>query len=209
MLVSDGLLGLGGNIVNIVMGHMGAAVVASNSICMVIERLFTVMIQGISNASSIITGNTIGSGQIDKARRQGETFYLLSMVLGLVPALLVFLFGPMTIGLYKLAPETVVVAREMMSAYAVVTLFQAVRSIMTKGVLRGGGGTKFLMKTDILFIWIVSILLGALAGLVFHWPAWATLLCLRADYIIKSVWCVSRLLSGKWIHEADDLRRSH
>jgi len=209
VLVSDGLLGLGGNIVSIVMGHMGAAVVASNSICMVIERLFTVMIQGISNASSIITGNTIGSGQVEKARRQGETFYLLSMVVGAIAALLVFVFGPMTIGLYNLEAETVVVAREMMNAYVLITFFQAIQSIMTKGVLRGGGDTKFLMMADILFMWIVSIPLGALAGLVFHWPAWATLLCLRADYIIKSVWCVSRLLSGKWIHEADDLRRSH
>ncbi len=68
-------------------------------------------------------------------------------------------------------------------------------------MLRGGGDTKFLMKADILFLWLASIPLGALVGLVFHGPAWLTMLCLRVDFVIKSVWCVSRLLSGKWIRE--------
>lgn len=48
VLVSDSLLGLGGNIVSVVLGHMGAAVVASNAICQVVDRLCTVVIQGVS-----------------------------------------------------------------------------------------------------------------------------------------------------------------
>ena len=36
VLVSDALLGLGGNIVSIVLGHMGAAVVDANAICIVV-----------------------------------------------------------------------------------------------------------------------------------------------------------------------------
>lgn len=51
---------------------------------------------------------------------------------------------------------------------------KAIQSVMTKGVLRGGGDTKFLMKADILFIWMVPIPLGALGGLVFHWPVYLT-----------------------------------
>ena len=62
-LISDGLLGLGNTSISIVMGRMGAAVVAANSVCQVIDRVFTVVIQGISNASSIVIGNTIGAGR--------------------------------------------------------------------------------------------------------------------------------------------------
>lgn len=207
VLVSDGLLGLGSNIVSVILGHMGAAVVASNAICQVIDRLCTVVIAGVSNASSIITGQTIGMGDRKKAMEQGETFYLLSIVFGALSALAIFIFGPMTIGVYSLTEETLVVVRQLMNAYVVIVFFQAIQSVMTKGVLRGGGDTKFLMKADILFMWMVSIPLGILGGLVLHWPAWVVMLCLRIDYIIKSVWCVSRLLSGKWIHEADGLRK--
>ena len=80
VLVSDSLLGLGGNIVSVVLGHMGAAVVASNAICQVVDRLCTVVIQGVSNASGIITGQTLGTGNRKKAMEQGETFYFFSIV---------------------------------------------------------------------------------------------------------------------------------
>lgn len=136
---------------------------------------------------------------------QGETFYFFSIVFGLLSSLLVFLFGPLTVSVYTLNQETVVLVHQMMNAYVVIVFFQAIQSVMTKGVLRGGGDTKFLMKADILFMWLVSIPLGAVGGLVLHWPAWLVMLCLRADYVIKSVWCVSRLLSGKWIHMADGI----
>lgn len=205
VLVSDSLLGLGGNIVSVVLGHMGAAVVASNAICQVVDRLCTVVIQGVSNASGIITGQTLGTGDRKKAMEQGETFYFFSIVFGALSALAVFVFGPMTIAVYSLNQDTIALVHQMMNAYVVIVFFQAIQSVMTKGVLRGGGDTKFLMKADILFMWLVSIPLGAAGGLLFGGPAWVVMLCLRADYVIKSVWCVSRLLSGKWIHIADGI----
>lgn len=202
VLVSDSLLALGSNLVAIVLGHMGAAVVAANAICQVIDRLCVVVIQGVSNASGITVGNTIGRGEIEKAQEEGETFYLLSMIFGLIASVMVFIIGPMTFSVYVLNEETVAITRHLMNAYVFIMFFQAIQSVMTKGVLRGGGDTRFLMVADILFMWLVSIPLGAVGGLVLHWPAWLTMICLRADYIIKSVWCISRLLSGKWIHEA-------
>ncbi len=201
VLLSDGMLGLGNNVISVVLGHMGAAVVAANAICMVIDRLCTVIIQGVSNASGIIVGQTIGSGDKERALQQGETFYLLSVIMGAFTAGLVGVFGPLSMKMYNLTPETVVMTRQLMWAYVFVVFFQCIQSVMTKGVLRGGGDTKFLMKADVLFLWVVSIPVGAIAGLVLHLPAWLTLICLKLDLIIKSVWCINRLLSGKWIHE--------
>lgn len=204
VLVSDGLLGLGSNLVSIILGHMVAAVVAANAICQVIDRLFTVVIQGIANASSIVTGHTIGKGDTERAMQQGYTFYLLSVAFGLIAVVMVLACGPLTIRVYSLNEETVIITEQMMRAYAVIVFFQCIQSVMTKGVLRGGGDTKFLMKADILFMWLVSIPLGCIGGLVLGWPAWLTILCLRIDYVIKSVWCVTRLKSGKWIRSVED-----
>lgn len=202
VLISDSLLGVGGTMVSVILGHMGTVAVSANAICQVVDRLCTVVIQGISNASSVIIGNTIGSGDTELAMKQGESFYLISMIFGAVGAILVFLLGPLSISMYNLTPETILATKHLMNAYVIVVFFQAIQSVMTKGVLRGGGDTKFLMKADILFMWLVSIPVGGLVGLVLHQPPWITMLCLRLDYIIKSVWCVSRLLSKKWIHQA-------
>jgi len=204
-LASDGLLGLGNVAISMVLGRMGAAVVAANAICQVVDRLFTMVVSGISNASSIITGNTVGRGDKELAISQGQTFYLLSVLFGAVSGVLVFLFGGLTIGAYNLDPGTVVLAREIMLAYSFIAFFQSVQSVMTKGVLRGGGDTKFLLVADVLFMWVVSIPLGILTGLVLPLPAWVAVLSLRIDWMIKSIWCVRRLNSGKWIRETKKL----
>lgn len=204
-LFSDGLLGLGSNVMNMVLGHMGAAVVSANAICLVVDRLLTVVVQGVSNASSIVTGNTIGRGDKETALRQGQTFYILSAIFGLACSALIAIFGSLSIMAYSLEPETVTIAEEMMLAYAFISIFQSIQSVMTKGVLRGGGDTKFLLVADILFLWVASLPLGFLVGLVWNGPAWLAIICLRIDWIIKSFWCIGRLNSGKWIKETKRL----
>ncbi len=86
-----------------------------------------------------------------------------------------------------------------MLAISFIIIFQATNSIMTKGVLRGGGDTKMLMITDNIFLWVVSLPLGVLAGFVFKLPPFWIYVCLKSDQIIKTLWSYLRLSSGKWI----------
>jgi Na+-driven multidrug efflux pump len=86
-----------------------------------------------------------------------------------------------------------------MLSISLIVVFQATNSIMTKGVLRGGGDTKVLMVADNVFLWVASIPLGIIAGLVLGLPAFWIYFCLKIDQVLKAVWCVIRLRSGKWI----------
>ena len=73
------------------------------------------------------------------------------------------------------------------------------QSKSTKGVLRGGGDTKMLMITDNVFLWVLSLPLGILAGFVLHWSAFWIYVCLNSADVVKTFWCVFRLKSEKWI----------
>ena len=203
VLVSDTLLGLGNSAVAMVMGRVGATFVAANSITTVTQQLSTVFIQGIGNASSIITGHTLGQGELDKAQRQGFTFLGLGFVVGLLGGILIMIISGPVISFYDITAETKGIAEQLMIAVGFIVIFQSMNSILTKGVLRGGGDTKFLMVADILFLWVASVPLGALAGLVWHMPAFWIYTFLKIDQIIKAVWCVFRLSSKKWIKRID------
>jgi Na+-driven multidrug efflux pump len=181
------------------MGHIGASFVAANSITTVVMSLATVVIQGISQASCTITGITLGKGEVEKARQQGTTFAALGFIIGGMGCVLILAISNLIVGAYKIEPETAVLAKDLMHAVALVIWFQAANSILTKGTLRGGGDTKFLMVADIIFLWVCSIPLGALAGLVFKWPGFWVYIMLRIDQFIKCIVCVLRLRSGKWI----------
>lgn len=199
VLISDSLLALGNNAVAMVMGHIGKAFVAANSVTTVVQQLSSVLTQGVANASGILTGHTMGRGDYEKAQKQGYTFLGLGFVIGLFAAGVILLLKDVVINYYQVSQEAREIAQELMLAISFIVIFQAMNSILTKGVLRAGGDTKFLMAGDILFLWVASIPLGALAGLVLNWPPFWIYTLLKIDQIIKCIWCFFRLKSRKWM----------
>lgn len=200
VLCSDTFLALGNSAIAVVMGHIGAAFVAANSIISQMMRVTTVVNQGISRASGVMVGNTLGIGDKEKAYRQAVSFVSLSFIAGIVAAIIVrFVAGPL-IGLFTVSKETVDIAWQLADAVAVMMVFQTMQSTLTKGVLRAGGDTKFLMIADAAFLWLVSVPLGYLVGIHMGAAAFWVYIALRADYVIKTVWCCFRLKSRKWIH---------
>ena len=199
VFISDGILTLGNNTVAMVIGRMGESFVAANAVTAVTQQLSSVMTQGFSQAGAIVTGYTLGEGDRKKAQEQGYAFLGIGFVFGLIAAAIILGISGAMIAAYDLTEETQAIARELMLSIAIIIVFQATNSIMTKGVLRGGGDTKVLMIADNLFLWVASIPLGALAGLVLGLPAFWVYFALKIDQVLKAVWCVIRLRSGKWI----------
>lgn len=200
VLISDGILAIGNNSVAMVIGHLGGAFVAANAITSVTQQLSTVVIQGVSQAGAIVTGMTLGEGDRERTMRQGYLFFGLGLALGLISALFILIASEPIIAYYdNVSEETIAIAKQLMAAISLIIVFQGTNSIMTKGVLRGGGDTKMLMITDNIFLWVLAIPLGILAGFVFHWSAFAIYVCLKSDQIVKTIWAFLRLKSGKWI----------
>lgn len=199
VLISDGILAFGNNTVAMVIGHLGQTFVAANAITSVTQQISSVVIQGVCQSGAIITGQTLGEGNKEKTMVQGYGFLGLGILLGIIASLCVLAISNPIIKSYSVSPETARTAKDLMLAISLILLFQATNSIMTKGVLRGGGDTKMLMVADNIFLWIISIPLGLIAGFVFKWPAFWIYICLKFDQIVKAFWCVLRLRSGKWI----------
>jgi len=199
VFISDMLLALGNSAVAMVMGRIGKDFVSANSITVVTQQLSTVFIQGICHSGSIITGHTLGEGKKKKAQEQAYTFLALGAIIGAIAGVLILAVSNSVVNYYNISDETKEIAIQLMRSIALIVFFQSMNSILTKGVLRGGGDTKFLMVADILFLWILSIPLGFMAGLVWHWSAYWIYFCLKIDQIVKAIWCIFRLRSGKWI----------
>ena len=199
VLISDGILALGNNSVAMVIGRLGSEFTSANSITAVTQQMSTVGIQGVCQAGAIVTGQTLGHGDKKKTMQQGYLFFGLGLALGLLAALIILLIKTPIINGYDVSANTKDLANQLMIAISIILIFQATNSIMTKGVLRGGGDTKMLMLMDNIFLWAVALPLGILAGFVLHLDPFWIYICLKSDQIIKAVWCYFRLKSEKWI----------
>ena len=199
VLISDGILAFGNTAVAMVIGRLGKAFVAANSVTATTQQMSSVMIQGVCQAGAIVTGQTLGEGDKEKAQRQAFGFLGFGIALGLVSAAFIIIFSGPIIGYFQLSEGTSKMAMQLMDAISLIVVFQATNSIMTKGVLRGGGDTKMLMLADNVFLWAISLPLGILAGFVWKLSPFWIYIALKSDQITKAVWCVIRLRSGKWI----------
>lgn len=69
---------------------MGTKVVASNSINNIVYQFALLFIQGLSRASSIIIGNTIGKVLYKKVKEYANTIAILSLIYGIMAAICIF-----------------------------------------------------------------------------------------------------------------------
>lgn len=200
VLISDGILAFGTNLVAQIIGHLGDDLVSANAVTAVTQQLSTAVVQGVSQAGAIVTGHTLGEGDKEKTMRHGYLFFGLGIALGIFAAVFITVTKTPIISAYTdLSQNEIEIAHQLMWAISIIIIFQATNSIMTKGVLRGGGDTMMLMVTDNIFLWTISIPLGCLAGFVFKLPPFWIYICLKSDQIIKTIWSLLRLRSGKWI----------
>lgn len=198
VLISDGLLGLGSSVISIVMGQMGPTFAAANSVTVVVIQLSTVLHHGMAGAAGVITGCTMGQGEFEKAEARGYAFVVIAFAVGLGAAVGIALLRRPVLLYYQVSGEAKELAWQLMKVIPVFVVVQSVNGVLTKGVLRAGGDTRFLMVADILFLWTVSIPLGLLGAFVLQWPAVVVYEVMKLDQLLKCGWCLWRLRSGKW-----------
>lgn len=199
VMLSDGLLGVGDSVLAMIMGRIGSQFVAANAITTVVQRVSTIFITGIAFAGCFIIGQTLGEQRMDKVKRQSNTMLLLGLGIGCVAAVVIQLLSNPVINSYNITDETKDIARQLMNAISFIIIFRSTNSILTKGVLRGGGDTRFLLLADTSTMWCLAIPLGYVAGILLDVPPFWIYVCLHFDQVVKAVWSIFRLRSGKWI----------
>lgn len=199
VVLSDLFYVVGNNVLAIIMGHIGTLFVAANSIVNPVMRLCNVFNMGLTQAAAAFTGNTIGEKGVKEGEKVGYTFAFLSVGAGLAAAGVLLLICPPVVEMYNVSVETKDIARQLMIGLALSMPFFTLQASLTKGVLRAGGDTKFVLLVDSVTLWCSSIPLGALCGLYWGCTPFITYLALRLDYVIKAVVCWVRLRSGKWV----------
>ena len=190
---------IGSSMISIIVGRLGREVVAGNSINNVTNQFATLFIFGLSSASSVIIGNTIGKGDYEKAKEYANTICILSFVMGILSGVIILILRPFIVNLYNVSDYTKYIAKQIMISTAILAIFKSSASNIMMGILRGGGDNKFVFITEMIFMWLVSIPLGFYGAFVLKLPVFIVFLIIKSDEILKSVAGLLRVRSGKWI----------
>ena len=185
---------------NIIYGRMGTQSYAAMNIVSTIEQVGFVIFIGISNATSVLVGNRIGSGKENEAYLYAGRSLGIGIVGGILLGLVLQLVKVPVLSLYRVSPEVIQDASRIIN---VVSFFLWVRvNNMTTvvGILRAGGDTRFSLFLDGIIIWIVGVPMAYLGAFVFNWPVYLVYLCAMSEEATKWFLGINRYFSRKWIN---------
>ena len=174
--------------------------VAANTIANNIQQLATIVIFGIANAAAVIVGKAIGEGDLKEAAHRAKVLKIMSMGVGVLGCGLVLVLRHFVIDFFDVSSQTKELTFQLMTVTAFVVFFISIAAMSIVGILRGGGDTKFCLICEMIVLWLVAVPFAYLAAVVFKWPVFVVLICMKVDEPIKSVACLVRIHGSKWIH---------
>ena len=199
VILNEGFWSLGMTAYALVYARIGTEAVAAVMITNTVNNLFMVVGFGLGNASSVMLGNTLGAGEIDKAIDYNKKFLALSIIGGVIVGGLIMAIGPFLVrNLYQLTPESYDITLKTLFILALFMSFKFYNTIIVIGTLRSGGDTVYSMAMEITSVWLIGVPLAALGGFVFKLPVYWVVAMVNIEEVFKVLIGLPRLLSNKW-----------
>ena len=190
---------LASNFVSAAIGHMGADILAANSMLLIVAGLLRSFGEGAGRGGAILIGNLLGKGKLEEAKQKskwliGHTL-VLGLVVGLVFALAAFLvrFLPT-----DLSEGAILCCNAMIGFYACNTCFSIVNSVLTGSILHAGGDSSSVLIADTVTMWGVMVPL-ALFGGALRIPIMLLIGLLNLDELFSFPLKLGFYRRGKWL----------
>lgn len=199
IVLDDGLWAVGLVAMSYIIGRMGDAPFAANTIVGTVDRLTFILLAGIGNASAVVLGNTLGEGGLERAHSYSKRFIVLAGLTGVVMAAVTLLWLVDVPDIYNVSPEIKRLARGCIAVLALFLPTSGVNYAVLVGILRAGGDTRYAAVVDLLPMFALSVPLAAIFGLWLNYDLiWVYFMCNIPASIVRFIFGVWRVRRGSW-----------
>jgi MATE family, multidrug efflux pump len=169
----------------VILGHLGADVVAANALASVVFDLATVVSLGLAGGGAILIGKEIGEKRLEHARRDAGRLCKLALLCGIVGGILILLTRPLLLHIVPLTGTASGYLSLMLAINAYYVIGKSINATVIVGVFCAGGDSRFGLINDALVMWGFSVPLGLLCAFVFRTPAMVVYFVLCLDEFVK------------------------
>ncbi len=204
VIISGATWGIAQTTQTAILGHMGQSAIAANSVATTVFQVFSVICYGSASATAVLVGKLIGEGKAGEIKPYVRSLQAMFGVIGVCSGAMLFLGKDLVLTFYStLTPETYAMAKEFLTVLSVTLVGTSYQVACTTGIIRGGGDTTFVLINDMIFMWVITIPLAALAAFVFDLSPLIVFICLKCDQVLKGIPAGWRVQSYKWIKKID------
>ena len=191
--------GLGFTMISVIMGHLEGDAVAANSVVVVVKDLISCFCFALASGGSIMVGNELGAGNLDKGKEYGGRICKLALWSGIISGFVILFMSPAIIYAVDLNESASRYLFWMLVMCVYYMVGRAMNSVVISGIFCAGGDTKFGFVCDTITMWGFIVPLGALAAFVFKLPVLAVFFLLNLDEIVKLPVVYIHYKKYKWV----------
>ncbi len=198
LMLNETLWAAGLSVVSQCYSLRGLDVVAANNISQTFFNVFSVAFLSVGSAIGIIIGQTLGAGQLDKARTSSTRLAVFAVLVGIVAAATYLVVAEWVPLLYNTTDTIRHTATRLMQISALVMPLDAyvTASYFT---LRSGGRTGITFLFDSGFVWCGNVPLALALVHLTDLPILTVYATLQSLFIIKAVIGGILLHNGIWV----------
>lgn len=168
VLICEFMWSLGENVYAVIYGHIGTDATAAMTLINPIQGIVIGVLCGLSQAAGVIVGKKLGNGEYDEAYSASKKLICYGFVGSAILSVLVVLTSSFYVEIYQVEDTVKLMTRQILLAYALVAPFKVQNMIVSGGIIRSGGKTKYVMMIDLIGTWLFGVPLGLLAAFVFR-----------------------------------------
>lgn len=203
MLVCEFMWCLGENVYAGIYGHLGTDSCAAMTLIDPVQGMMTGALCGLSQAAAVIIGKKLGSGDYEQAYVAAKKLILYGFVAAGTLSVVILLMRGYYVEIYRVEPEVKELTRRILLSYAVIAPFKVQNMIVSGGVIRSGGQTKFTMFIDLIGTWGFGVPLGLLSAFVWELPIYWVYLILSLEECVRYAISIVVLRKKKWMRSLD------
>lgn len=202
VIINESVWGFGISSFNAIFGRLGNDAMSAASVAQQLENLCNAFFYGIGTGACVTISRMIGQKRFEDAKLAARRYSVVGFEVGICIMVLMLSVNSFYVNTFfgNLTQETRRISCNLIVVYALYMPFRSFASSMIMGSLRAGGDGKKAMYYDILPIYLWSLPVGFLTGIVLKQSVVIVLAVMHFKRVIKSVFAIRRVLSDKWIH---------
>lgn len=166
ILACEFLWSLGENVYAAIYGHIGTDPCAAMTLTTPIQVLFIGALSGLSQASAILIGKTLGSGEYENAYRESKKLMFYGLIGSVVLSIILISTRGFYVQIYQVDMGVKEIAGQILMAFALIAPVKVLNMILGGGIIRSGGKTQYVMWIDFIGTWGFGVPLGLLTAFV-------------------------------------------
>lgn len=182
----------------VILGHMTDSAIAANSVATTLYQVLKVATIGSASAAAVHIGKAIGKGNYGEVKSMAKTLQLIFIGIGLLTSLVLFSIKDPVLSLYKLTPETKMLANEFILVLCVTCIGTGYQMPVSCGIVRGGGDANFVLINDLISLWGIVLPVSFMAAFVWNWHPVAVVACLNSDQVFKCLAASIKVNRYRW-----------